>query len=203
MAKAGIVNQVEGIEEIYSYVDSVDYNLDSLSVELLDPFKPIDELFNEAMSYAEIGIERIAIKIPIIDFGSLALAHMLHKEGVSINMTCAMSAYQGIMAHTCRPEFISFFYNRMIDYGDTSLGNTGHQYAEEQIKTLDKYLGKRITTNIICGSIRKPRDVQECFAAGADIVTVPYDIVLGMFKHVKTDEAIKEFTEKWKAPRAK
>ena len=89
----------------------------------------------------------------------------------------------------------------MVDYGNTKLGNTGHEYAQEQIKTLDSYIGKRIRTNIICGSIRYPKDVPECFSAGANIVTVPYDILKQMFKHEKTTEAIAEFATKWNEKR--
>ena len=201
MAKAGVTNQLEAIEEICSYFDDKDVNIDSLSVELLDPTKTKDELFNEALSYSEIDRERITIKIPLIDLSSLELVHDLHKEGIAVNMTCIMSAYQGILAYSCRPEYISFFFNRMVDYGNTKLGNTGHDYAQLQIKSLDSYIGKRIRTNIICGSIRYPRDVSECFSAGADIVTVPYEILQQMFKHDKTTEAIAEFATKWKEQR--
>jgi transaldolase len=197
MSKAGVTNQRETIEEICSYFDDIDYNIDSLSVELLDPTRPISELFNEAMSYAEIDLERVIIKIPFMNFGSLELAHDLHKHGIGVNMTCIMSAYQGILAYSCRPEYISFFYNRMVDYGDGKEGN-GYIYAHEQIKQLDYYIGDRLRTNIICGSIRYPKDVSECFNVGADIVTVPYNILLEMFRHVKTTEAIEEFTSKWK-----
>ena len=201
MAKAGVTNQIVAIEEICSLIDHCESEIDSLSVELLDPTKKREELFNEAMSYAEIDMGRIAIKIPFIDLSSLELVHDLHHEGIAVNMTCIMSAYQGILAYSCRPEYISFFFNRMVDYGNTKLENTGHLYAEEQIKTLDKYIGKRIRTNIICGSIRYPKDVSECFAYGADIVTVPYEHLLGMFKHEKTTEAIAEFATKWNEKR--
>lgn len=201
MAKAGVTNQLEAIEEICSYFDDLEYNIDSLSVELLDPTKTREELFNEAMSYAEIDMERIAIKVPLIDLSSLELVHDLHHEGIAVNMTCIMSAYQGILAYSCRPEYISFFFNRMVDYGDTYLGNIGKEYAKDQIEILSKYIGKRIRTSIICGSIRHPHDISRCFSAGADIVTVPYPVLLETFKHIKTTEAIAEFATKWNEQR--
>lgn len=201
MAKAGVTNQLVAIMEICNLIDLYDSDIDSLSVEFLDPTKTKEELLKEAISYAKIDFGRIAIKIPFIDLSSLELVHDLHHEGIAVNMTCIMSAYQGILAYSCRPEYISFFYNRMKDYGDTKLGNMGHSYAHDQIRILDDYIGKRIRTNIICGSIRYPNDVPKCFDAGTDIVTVPYDILQQMFKHDKTTEAIAEFATKWKEQR--
>jgi transaldolase len=200
MAKAGVTNQLEAIQEIYDLVEESDHDIESISVELLDPTKSLDDLLKEAMSYADIEPKKITIKIPFIGLNSLKLTHMIHREGISVNMTCIMSAYQGILARSCRPEYISFFYNRMIDWAEKT-DYTSQNYAQEQIKILNTYLGQRITTRIICGSIRDVFDVQECFDAGADIVTVPYDILLKMFKHDKTTEAIEEFTNKWKAQR--
>jgi transaldolase len=67
------------------------------------------------------------------------------------------------------------------------------EYAFQHIKWTRDYIGGCNGINLICGSIRDPRDVADCLIAGANIVTVPYDIMKKLLLHPKTDEAISEF----------
>ena len=50
-----------------------------------------------------------------------------------------------------------------------------------------------IDTEIIAASVRHPMHVTECALAGADIATVPYNVLMQMVKHPLTDQGIEKF----------
>ncbi len=62
MAKDGVTNIEDMITEICKY------NIEDVSVELLDPFKTIPELVDEAVGYYKVCPEKVVIKVPTIDF---------------------------------------------------------------------------------------------------------------------------------------
>jgi transaldolase len=53
-------------------------------------------------------------------------------------------------------------------------------------------------SRLICGSIRKPEDVEEIVTAGAHVVTITPKVLQQMPFHQKTEETIAEFDEAWK-----
>ncbi|WP_317097230.1 transaldolase family protein, partial [Clostridium neonatale] len=56
-----------------------------------------------------------------------------------------------------------------------------------------------IETEIIAASVRNPIHVIEAAKAGADIATVPYDLVKQMLKHPLTDQGLEKFKADWEA----
>ena len=50
-----------------------------------------------------------------------------------------------------------------------------------------------IDTQIIAASVRNPNHVIDCALAGADIATVPYNVLMQMIKHPLTDQGIEKF----------
>ena len=52
-----------------------------------------------------------------------------------------------------------------------------------------------IDCQIIAASVRNPIHVTACALAGADIATVPYNVILQMLKHPLTDSGIEKFKE--------
>ena len=54
-----------------------------------------------------------------------------------------------------------------------------------------------IETEIIAASIRTPMNVIECANAGADIATIPYDVLVKMFDHPLTNAGIERFKKDW------
>jgi transaldolase len=184
--------KVSSIEEMIRKI--CDYPIYDLSVELVDPFKSIPELVDEAVGYYNIDPDKVVIKVPIIDIRTPRLIEALQDQNVPINLTCVMSTYQAIMGLEYEPKYISFFYRRMVDF-------YGNRYkAQSQITQAEIYQRKKkmgSNTEFICGSIRDPPDIAECFMAGTDIVTVPYKVLLESFKHPKSEEAVLEFTANW------
>ena len=56
-----------------------------------------------------------------------------------------------------------------------------------------------IDTQIIAASVRNPIHVIDCALAGADIATVPYNVLMQMVKHPLTDQGIVKFQADYKA----
>ena len=56
-----------------------------------------------------------------------------------------------------------------------------------------------IDTQIIAASVRNPIHVIDCALAGADIATVPYNVLMQMAKHPLTDQGIVKFQADYKA----
>ncbi|MBZ5746124.1 transaldolase family protein, partial [Clostridium butyricum] len=56
-----------------------------------------------------------------------------------------------------------------------------------------------IKTEIIAASVRNPIHVIEAAKAGADIATVPFNLVEQMIKHPLTDQGLEKFKADWAA----
>ena len=52
---------------------------------------------------------------------------------------------------------------------------------------------------MICASTRNPMHITECAKAGADIATVPYKVLMQMFRHPLTEEGIEKFKKDYEA----
>jgi transaldolase len=52
-------------------------------------------------------------------------------------------------------------------------------------------------TQVIAASIRHPVHVTEAALAGADVATIPYDVLVKMLRHNLTDEGIQKFLKDW------
>jgi len=174
----------ERIFEILSLVDG------PLSVELANTCGSDDDLIEEAKEYSSWNPKNIVIKVPMFADGrGLRIVNRLKKENINTNMTCLMSTNQVLLAAKVGATYASIFYNRVKDAG------------EDPVKVIRE--SKRIikegnfATRIIVGSIRKPEDVDEAAVAGANIITIPYKILVQMPFHAKTEETIKEFDQAW------
>ena len=55
------------------------------------------------------------------------------------------------------------------------------------------------SSEIIAASVRNPIHVTDCALAGADIATVPYNVIVQMTKHPLTDAGIAKFQADYKA----
>ena len=53
-------------------------------------------------------------------------------------------------------------------------------------------------TEILVASVRSPRHVVEAALAGADVATLPFDVVMQLIKHPLTDIGQDKFLADWK-----
>jgi transaldolase len=114
----------------------------------------------------------------------------LSKEGIKTNVTLIFSANQALLAAKAGATFVSPFIGRLDDNGQE-----GMQVIEE---IMDIFCNYDIETEVIVASIRHPIHVIEAARLGADIATVPPDVIRKMIKHPLTDTGIQSFLNDWK-----
>jgi len=67
---------------------------------------------------------------------------------------------------------------------------SGTELVKKIVEIFRKY---GIKSKVIAASMRNPRQVREVAEAGADIATIPFEVLQAMLKHPKTEEGVKNF----------
>ena len=195
-AKECNVNYDERIKELLTFKVPT-------SIELTKQNCSVAELVSEAEKLVEVfGREYLVIKVPMWKNNiGLDVAKQLLDREIKVNMTVLMNLNQAVLAIEQEVDYVSFFYNRMLDFCNSTFSGTSPNVRElvgSIIENCRKYIvAASHITQIICGSIRDPNDVAECFIHGAHIVTVTPKVLEKMHCHPKTDETIKEFDAAW------
>jgi transaldolase len=144
-------------------------------------------MIKEAREFSKLA-KNVVVKIPFTKEGVKA-TQILSKENINVNMTLVFSASQALIAAKSGASYVSPFVGRLDD-----ISHEGMELVE-QIKTIfDNYNFK---TEIIVASIRSPKQVVEAAIVGADIATIPPDVLELMFNHPLTDVGIKRFMKDW------
>jgi transaldolase len=137
----------------------------------------------------------VVVKIPMIPEG-LRATKAVSGAGIRVNVTLVFSANQGLLAAKAGASFISPFIGRLDD-----VGQRGMEVVEDLVKIRDNYGMK---AQVLVGSIRHPQHVLEAAKIGADIATMPPDVMEKMMQHPLTDSGLKRFLDDWqKAKKAK
>ncbi|MFW9964018.1 MAG: fructose-6-phosphate aldolase [Candidatus Sifarchaeia archaeon] len=134
-------------------------------------------------------INNAAIKIPMTWEG-LKAVKVCADEGIQTNVTLVFSPNQAILAAKAGATFVSPFIGRLDD-----VGQVGMEVIEG---TAQIYANYGFETEIIVASIRHPIHVYEAALIGADIATIPPDVLDKMVHHPLTDVGIKRFLDDWK-----
>jgi len=167
------------IHEIVNIVDG------PISAEVIS--QDAEGMVKEARELAKIH-ENINIKIPITPEGLKAIK-VLSQEGIKTNATLCFSANQAILAAKAGATFVSPFIGRLDD-----IGQEGMQVVRDIVQIYRNY---GFETKVIVASIRHPLHVIDAAKCGADIATVPFDVLEKMVKHTLTDVGIKRFLDDW------
>lgn len=130
----------------------------------------------------------IVIKIPMTEDG-LKAVKALNAEGVKTNVTLIFSAAQALLAARAGATYVSPFLGRLDDIGENGL------LLLDDICEIFSVHG--IATKVIAASIRNPVHVTEAAKLGADYATVPFNVLLQLFKHPLTEAGIKKFLDDW------
>ncbi|NWF95569.1 MAG: fructose-6-phosphate aldolase [Candidatus Thorarchaeota archaeon] len=133
-------------------------------------------------------IGNAAIKIPLTWEG-LKAVRVLASEDIKTNVTLCFSANQAIMAAKAGATFVSPFIGRLDD-----VGHVGMSLIEDIVQIYGNY---GFETEVIVASVRHPIHVHEAALLGADIVTIPPDVLSKMISHPLTDIGIERFLKDW------
>jgi transaldolase len=143
----------------------------------------------------------------------------LEKEGIQVNVTLIMTPEQALLAAQAGASYVSPFAGRIDDYLRTeklkmeSPEFTGKDYypaegrkndhseivhdngivsgvdlVHHTVALLEKY-----PTQVIAASLRNARQVREVAHAGANIATIPFDVLGEMIVHPLTTKGIAKF----------
>ncbi len=141
----------------------------------------------EGLDLAKIH-KNIVVKIPMTIDGLKAVG-VLATEGIATNVTLVFSAVQALMAAKAGATYVSPFVGRLDD-----LSSDGMEIIEQIVTIFDNY---GFQTEIIVASIRSPLHVFESAMIGADIATIPYDVIGKLASHPLTDKGIQAFLADW------
>ncbi|MCF0148242.1 MAG: fructose-6-phosphate aldolase [Clostridium sp.] len=134
--------------------------------------------------------KNMIVKIPMTKEG-LKAVKVLAKEGIKTNVTLIFSATQALLAANAGATYVSPFLGRIDD-----ISMNGMDLVRDIAEIFSIH---GIESQIIAASVRTPIHVIEAAKAGADIATVPYDLVMNMLKHPLTDQGLDRFKADWKA----
>ncbi len=167
------------IDEIASIIDG------PISAEVIS--LDADSMVKEAIPLAKIN-KNIVIKIPMCKEG-LKAVKILSDMGIRTNVTLIFSVSQALLAACAGATYVSPFLGRLDD-----INSDGMQLISDIV---DVFSAQKISTEIICASIRTPNHVTQAAKLGANIATVPYNIIMQMIKHPLTDAGIEKFLNDW------
>ncbi len=176
----------ETIKEICSIVDG------PISAEVVSLTGP--EMIAEGGKLAKIH-PNVVVKIPMGTEGMKAVKK-LTADGIRTNVTLCFSANQALLAAKAGATYISPFVGRLDDISQDGMG------LIKEIVTIYKNYGFK--TQVLVASVRHPVHVLQSALIGADVCTVPLNVIQQLAQHPLTDAGLKKFLADWeKVPKPK
>jgi transaldolase len=146
-----------------------------------------EEMVEEAHRLMKYG-QNVVVKIPMISDG-LRAVRRLTLDGIPTNVTLVFSSNQAILAAKAGASYVSPFIGRLDD-----TGQDGMSLIREIVQIFRNY---DFNTEVIVASIRHPLHVIEAGKIGAEVVTLPPDILAKMIMHPLTDKGLAAFLDDW------
>ncbi|MBC8524803.1 MAG: fructose-6-phosphate aldolase [Chlorobium phaeobacteroides] len=153
----------------------------SAEVTTLSP----EEMISQGEELAAIH-DNVVVKCPLTRDGLKAMRH-LSGNGIRINATLVFSPSQAILAAKAGASYVSPFVGRLDD-----ISTEGMALVDQIVRIYDNY---RFPTEVLVASIRHPQHVVEAALMGADIATIPFDVIGQLLKHPLTDSGLKRFMD--------
>ncbi len=135
--------------------------------------------------------DNIAVKVPLT-WDGLKACKALSGKGIMVNVTLCFSPTQALFAAKAGATFVSPFVGRLDD-----ISEDGMQLIRDIRVIFDNY--DNLTTEILVASIRNPMHVVESALIGADVVTVPPDVMRKLARHPLTDKGLEAFLRDWES----
>ena len=144
-------------------------------------------MMKEADKLSEIA-ENVCIKLPMTLDG-LKACKKLTSNGIKTNVTLCFSANQALLAAKAGATFVSPFIGRLDD-----MAQDGMDLIRSIRIIYDNYGFK---TEILAASIRTVEHVRISALIGADVATIPPEILKKLVQHPLTDKGIDAFLKDW------
>lgn len=170
---------VEVVEEICAIVEG------PVSAEIVATGH--EGMMREAEVLRKIA-DNVAIKVPLTMDG-LRTCKALTDDGTMVNVTLCFSANQALLAAKAGASFISPFVGRHDD-----IGFDGMNLISDIRLIYDNY---DFHTEILVASVRHPIHVLESAKLGADVVTMPPNVIKQLLNHPLTTSGLDAFIADW------
>jgi transaldolase len=144
-------------------------------------------MVREGLVWTEVA-SNVVVKIPMTTEGLKAIRELADR-GVSTNCTLIFSPVQALMAAKAGASFISPFVGRLDD-----IQAAGMEVIADIVQIFSNY---DIATEVIVASVRSPLHVLEAARIGADISTMPLNVMESLARHPLTDIGIERFLADW------
>lgn len=178
MAKEGITGKNNILKHYVAICNSVDGDV-SAEVIAID----YDGMVREGEELVDLH-DRIVIKLPMTKEGIMACKYFSDK-GIKTNITLVFSAGQALLAAKAGATYVSPFIGRLDD-----VATDGLALIDEIRLIYDNY---GFETEILAASVRHTMHVVNCAKIGADVMTAPLSVILGLLKHPLTDIGLAQF----------
>lgn len=146
-----------------------------------------DGMMEESLKLAKYG-DNVVVKIPMTTEG-LKAVNALTKKNIKTNVTLIFSANQALLASKAGAAYVSPFIGRLDD-----IGHDGLTLISDIVQIFASY---DISTQVLVASVRHPIHVIESAKLGADVVTLPPEILQKMIHHSLTDKGLDAFLADW------
>jgi transaldolase len=132
--------------------------------------------------------EHIVVKVPTTYAGLQATAE-LSALGIPINATLIFSVNQALLMAKAGAAYVSPFVGRLDDVGED-----GMQLISDILEVYEQY---GYETEVIVASVRHPMHVVDSALLGADIATIPPEVIKKLVSHPLTDKGLAGFMADW------
>lgn len=151
-------------------------------------------------------------------YDGLKSIRTLSEAGIPINTTLIFTPEQALCAAKAGASYVSPFAGRIDDLlrknlelkggkdayfpkdgvkdeqgrirADDNGVHSGVHLVEQICRIFDTF---DLECEVLAASVRNPRQARECAAAGADIATIPFEVIREMVEHAKTVEGMVAF----------
>lgn len=145
-------------------------------------------MVREALKIADLH-ENIVVKIPAVAEGFEAV-NILSREGVKTNVTILYKANQALLAAKVGATYVSPFIGRL-----DATSTNGINLIKE-IVTIFRMYGFK--TQVLAASMRNEIYVKQAALSGADIATIPPEVLQQMMTSELTNLGLHDFLNEWR-----
>ena len=144
-------------------------------------------MVKEGKGYAQLH-DNIVVKVPMTTEGLVAVKQ-LTAEGIHTNVTLIFSPNQALLAAKAGATYVSPFVGRLDDISEDGMAMVG--------QILEIYDNYDIETQTLVASVRNPIHVLQAARMGADVATLPFQVMMQLAHHPLTDLGLKKFLSDW------
>ena len=148
-----------------------------------------DAMLKEADELLAIA-DNVCIKVPLT-WDGLKATRTLADNGHKVNVTLCFSANQALLAAKAGAAYISPFVGRLDD-----IAADGMALIADIRQIYNNY--PELETEILVASVRSPEHMRQSALIGADVATLPPEVLRSLISHPLTDKGLESFLADWR-----